>query len=156
MRMIDRIRKEGIKNGFQVTLSLLAARTKRAACWGDKSQPAEGRTPPPSNTRGCGRRPWSPLVAVGSGRRPWSALVAWVEHLAGLGGRGAHAWLPVPLRPREHAGGFWNFSWKAGDCNARRLLPEARSPGARVMTQCNENDPAPACGRTGGEGTFPG
>lgn len=31
MRMIDRTRKEGIKNGFQVTLSLLAARTKRAA-----------------------------------------------------------------------------------------------------------------------------
>lgn len=33
MRMIDRTRKEGMKNGFQVIVSLLAA---RAACGGDK------------------------------------------------------------------------------------------------------------------------
>lgn len=56
-------------------------------------------------------------------------------HLARLGWRGAHPWLAALLKPREHPGGFWNFSWKAEDCEARLLLPEARSPGAKVMTQ---------------------
>lgn len=67
MGMIDRTRKEGIKNGFQVPLSLLAARTERAACWGDKfsGQVKEG------NTLLFLQLLWIP------GSRPWGVSPAW-------------------------------------------------------------------------------
>lgn len=129
MRMINRTRKQGIKKGDQVTVSLLAARTKRAACWGDAfpGQLKEGH-PSPSpwvwmlecfTTPGWGASGWGSVERA----HPWASSV--ISILVDS---------EMPLR-------------KPGimmlDCSF--LNPVLTEAG--VMTQYNENDTVPACER---------
>lgn len=92
MRMIDRTRKEGMKNGFQVIVSLLAA---RAACGGDKFSgqlKEEPRPPRQIHTHTLLTGSWEFLGVDLEGTPGWDP---WL----GEGGEGHILGLAASLRP---------------------------------------------------------